>query len=335
MGGVRRASIGLAISVSALLAGNGIATGSPETEPGPPLEQPEAELDKTLHCDDAIDSAGKTPVLFVPGTTAEGPENFSWNYMAVLRNEGHPVCWVDYPYPTRGWRDMQISSENVVHAIRVMYERSGKKVSTIGHSQGGLHPVWAARFWPDIKDKLDDAISLGSPFQGSVMATAYCEGLGAFQSGCQESFWQFTKGSNWTRALNAEHVPAGPSYSSLYTRFDEFAAPGKEASALAGSAHVAVQDVCRGRAVEHFSLVVDAAAYALVRDALKHEGPADPGRVDNSVCAEPFMPIALPELAGNLPKLLQMPVWAWLNSPPWTWRNEEPALRHYARATIG
>ncbi|SNR27856.1 Triacylglycerol esterase/lipase EstA, alpha/beta hydrolase fold [Haloechinothrix alba] len=323
--------LGTVLAAATVLLGlGGGVPASAEQDPGPPLEQSPEELDATLHCDSAIDDPDNQPVLFVPGTTADGYENFSFNYVHALRAEGYSVCWMDYPH--RGWRDMQTSTENAVHAIRTMYERSGgQPVSTLGHSQGGLHPAWAARFWPDMADKLDDAISLGSPFQGSVTANAYCEGLGLFAGGCQESFWQFTQGSSWTEALNAQPLPDGPSFTSIYTEFDEAATPGAEASALTGSSHVAVQDVCTARAVEHFGLVVDAAVYALVLDALENPGGAAPERVDGSVCTEVFMPLDYGELATQLPELLAMPARAWLESPPWTWEREEPPLRDYAR----
>ncbi|RZQ61985.1 esterase/lipase family protein [Amycolatopsis suaedae] len=309
------------------LASAGIATAA-ESPPGPPLKTPVAQLAAALHCDDSIDDAKADPVLFVPGTTANGGENFAWNYVTVFRDKGIPTCWVDYPH--RGWRDMQTSSEYVVHAIRTMSERSGgRKVSTVGHSQGGLHPAWVARFWPDIPGKLDDAISLGSPFQGSVMADAYC---GVLVTGCQESFWQFTTKSNWSRALNAQPTPSGPSFTSIYTVTDEFAAPGREASALRGAAHIGIDEVCPGRVSEHLALVVDAVAFGIAVDALTHDGPAVASRVDKSLCGKAFMPLDWAGLVRTLPSLLAMPAKAWLESPPWTWVRAEPPLRDYARS---
>ncbi|SFP51174.1 hypothetical protein SAMN05421810_102805 [Amycolatopsis arida] len=324
---LRRTVSAALLSLSLLIAAAPAAGAT--TPPGPPLETPESRLDAALHCDESLDHATANPVLFVPGTTAEGGENFAWNYVAVLRAEGVPTCWVNYPY--RGWRDMQVSSEYVVHAIRTMHERSGRKVSTVGHSQGGLHPVWAARFWPDIPAMLDDVISMGSPFQGSTMASLYCGVLNALPTGCQESFWQFTRGSRWSTALNAAPPPAGPAYTSLYSTTDEFATPGREASALPGAAHVGTQDVCPGRFGEHIALVVDAVVYALVRDALTHPGPADPARVDRAVCRSAFMPLDWPGLVTAVPDLLSLPVKALLESPPWTWVRAEPPLRDYAR----
>ncbi|WP_158886713.1 esterase/lipase family protein [Amycolatopsis anabasis] len=327
---LRRAGIALLAALSVSLTGVIGNTANAAGDPGPPLETPPSQLDAALHCDDGIDHATTNPVLFVPGTTAEGGENFAWNYVTALRERGVPACWVNYPY--RGWRDMQISSEYIVHAIRTMHERSGRRVSTIGHSQGGLHPAWAARFWPDIAGMLDDAISLGTPFQGSLVATGYCQVLNAFPTGCQESFWQFTWHSNWSKALNRAPMPSGPSFTSIYTATDEFAAPGEDASALAGAAHLGLHDVCPGRVGEHLALVVDAVAFALATDALTHDGPADVNRIDKSVCGQAFMPLDWPGFAQALPDLLSLPIKAWLQSPPWTWVRAEPPLRDYARA---
>lgn len=188
---------------------------------GPPLEQPQSALDATLHCDDAT----KTLVLFIPITTAEGPENFSWNYLTVLRALGFPVCRVDYPYPTRGWRDMQISSEK-----------------------------WSTRSrTPTARDS-----ARSSPAAGVVLAV---------QAGLE---------------LVARSTP-NPSLpgrtSPLSIRGSMSSPPGGQASALGGAAHVAVQDVCPARPVDHST-----ATYALMLDALNHDGQAVPARVSRSVC---------------------------------------------------
>ncbi|RJQ80322.1 hypothetical protein D5S17_07585 [Pseudonocardiaceae bacterium YIM PH 21723] len=301
-------------------------------DPGPALETPVAELDAALHCDSGIDTATKNPVLFIPGTTVKGSENFGWNYAAVLRKQGIAVCLLDYP--ARGYQDMQVTSEYVVHAIRTMNARSGHKVSTIGHSQGGLHPAWVLRFWPDLASKMDDVISFGSPYQGTASADRGCKLGNAVHVGCFPAAHQFRTTSEWVKALNRAPLPAGPAYTSLYTFTDEAASPGKPASDLPGApglAHIGTQQICPGRVGEHLALAVDSVIYALVMDALGHDGPADASRISKKTCLTAFMPIDVPELAQQLPSLLSSPLAAIWQTPPNTWVTTEPPLRPYAQ----
>jgi Putative serine esterase (DUF676) len=50
--------------------------------------------------------------------------------------------------PDNGMDDIQVAGEFVVNAIRTMYTRAGRRISIFGHSQGGMVPRWAFRFWP-------------------------------------------------------------------------------------------------------------------------------------------------------------------------------------------
>ena len=55
--------------------------------------------------------------------------------------------------------------------------------------------------------------------------------------------------------------------------------------------NVAVQEICPTDASDHLAMgTYDAVGYALAIDALTHVGPADPKRIDPTVCAQPFQP---------------------------------------------
>ncbi|GGM53452.1 hypothetical protein GCM10012275_25600 [Longimycelium tulufanense] len=329
-----RKRLGGALAVVVALAAVTVLDTRPAAAdpPGPPLQTPVAELDKAVHCDESIDRPGRTPVLFIPGSSVKGNENFAWNFMVALKKEGHPVCWVNYPH--RGWRDLQVTSEYVVHAIRTVHERAGRKIATVGHSQGGLHGAWVQRFWPDLPSRVTDVISLGSPFQGSKLANL-CNLSGAALVGCPQSFWQYRWHSNWSRALVAKPVPDGPAFTSIYTLTDQFAIPGRESSFLPGARHVGVQEICPARPLpEHLMLAVDAVAYALTLDALSHDGPADPARVPRSVCNRLLMPLDVVEALKTLPN---MALEAIFHAVPDAanmltgWVREEPPVRDYAK----
>jgi hypothetical protein len=55
--------------------------------------------------------------------------------------------------------------------------------------------------------------------------------------------------------------------------------------------NVALQDVCPADPSEHLAIgTTDATAWALFLDALTHDGPANPKRIDSAVCTQQFMP---------------------------------------------
>ncbi|KAK1181230.1 alpha/beta fold hydrolase [Streptomyces sp. NBS 14/10] len=298
-----------------------------DSDPGPPLETPVAELAKGLHCDTDQTDTGKPTVLFIPGTVVKGEESFAWNYMAELKKSGYPACWVDYP--GRGLRDMQESVEYVVYAARTIHERTGRKVDLIGHSQGGLLAAWALRFWPDLAAKVDDMVTLGAPFQGTTIASS-CLPLTEI-TGCPAAILQLARDSNWSKALAAHGtpMPAGPSYTVVYSLADE-AVLADGPPVLPGTRNIGVQDICPGRLwPSHFALVVDLVSYELAADAIEHPGAADPGRINRADCATLLMPLNLEEAVKTLPGLLSLPFDVAIHSRPWA--AAEPPLRPYAQ----
>ncbi|MER7790028.1 alpha/beta fold hydrolase [Streptomyces sp. NPDC097640] len=299
-----------------------------DTDPGPPLETPVAELAKALHCQAGQADDGKPTVLFIPGTGSKGEEAFAWNYMAELKKSGYPTCWVDYP--SRGLNDMQETVEYVVYAARAVHERTGRKVDLVGHSQGGLQAAWALRFWPDLAAKVDDVVTLGAPFQGTSIASA-CRVVSQI-TGCPAASLQFARDSNWTKALtaNGTPMPAGPSYTAVHSLADESVAIDGQPSVLPGARNIGVQDICPGRQwPSHMALLVDLVSYKLAADAIGHPGPADPGRIDRADCATLVMPLNTEEALQTLPSLLGLPLDLLLHGRPWV--REEPPLRPYAR----
>src|SRR5436190_17521908 len=279
--------------VFALLAGAASADPAyaPPDRAGPALGVAPAKLAAALECSRGIDRAARTPVLLVPGTGSNAHDNFSWNYEPQFDKLGIPWCAVTFPYNGNG--DIQVNGEYVVYALRTMYARAGRKVSVVGHSQGGMVPRWALRFWPDTRQMVDDVIGFAPSNHGTTQAGLACHGS------CLEANWQQAYMSNFIRALNSyQETFPGISYTNVYTHNDEVVRPNSDdtgSSSLHGGGgritHVAVQDVCPADSSDHDLLgTVDAVAYALAIDALDHDGPADPARISASTCAQPYMP---------------------------------------------
>jgi triacylglycerol lipase len=272
---------------AAVLALSSFTPAGAATE-GPALHEASEKLAAALSCPAEFHGAHE-PVLFVHGTAGTG-EAWSWNYGKVLPPQGYDVCTVTLPDFARA--DMQVSTEYVVHAVRVMAARSGGKVDVVGFSQGPVEPRWAIKWWPDVRASIDDLVSVAGVVHGFTLTEAFC-----VQS-CIAPFWQMKPDSKFLAALNAgDESPGDVSYTSVYTRTDQAVwvnggegDPWTQSAALGGATNIAIQDLCPGRVVGHFETIYDAAFYAVILDALTHPGPAEVTRVDRGVCGQTVMP---------------------------------------------
>jgi len=280
---------------------------------GPALQEPEATLAAALSCPGGFGHPDHEPVLLVHGTGATGQLNWGWNYAKVLPAMGYDVCTVDLP--NRALDDIQVSSEYVVYAIRTMARTSGRLVDVVGHSQGGLEPRWALKWWPDTRRLVDDDVMLASPNHGVYAADVWPPGV------CTAACYQMARTAQFIAALNAgDETPGAVSYTSLYSRTDELVQPTTTAP-MDGAANIAIQDVCPGRPVEHASMAADAAVFALVIDALTHPGPADPARFDPATCSQGTFPGVDPvagfaELAKEITEARTFPYHPVAGEPP-------------------
>jgi pimeloyl-ACP methyl ester carboxylesterase len=289
---MRRALAIAALGAALLLpAGAQAITYAPPDQPGPPLSVPQADLNASLTCNGDLSSGGRGPVLLVPGTAYSPRSDFSWNWEPALTKLGIPWCVV--ALPGNGMGDIQTAAEYVVNAIRTMYQQAGRRISIIGHSQGGMVPRWAFRFWPDTRTMVDDEIGLSPSNHGTLDADPVCI------PGCAPAFWQQRDTADFINALNSyQETFPGISYTVAYTRLDEVVFPNLagQGSALHGGGgditNVAIQQVCPLDISDHLAIgTYDPVAYAIAIDALSHPGPADPSRLAGTgLCAMLLMP---------------------------------------------
>jgi triacylglycerol esterase/lipase EstA (alpha/beta hydrolase family) len=248
-------------------------------------------LAESLRCHGDLTGDDRVPVLLVPGTWATPEDHYGWNYMRAFSALSWPYCAVTTP--KNAMEDMQISGEYVVHAVRTMYQQAGRRIAIFGGSQGGSLPRWALRFWPDTRTMVEDHVGLGPTNHGGEGIVTLCT------PNCAPALWQQLYQSNFVRAMNSgQETFPGISYTEIYTHQDQFATPASDdtgTSSLHGGggriANVALQDICPGHFADHFKAVTyDAVSYALAIDALTHDGPAEPARIDRSVCSEEYQP---------------------------------------------
>jgi pimeloyl-ACP methyl ester carboxylesterase len=285
----------LRVILAVLACGDAQAAAyAPVDNPGPALSVPASVLARALTCTASVAHAGRAPILLVPGTTVNSTE-FSWNWEPALAAQNWPYCTIDLP--GNGMADIQTAGEYVVYAIRMMYGLAGRRIDIVGHSQGGMVPRWALRFWPDTRTMVDDLVGLSPSNHGTIDASGIC------LPGCAPSIWQQRPDAAFLGALNSyQETFAGISYTDIYTQTDEVVFPNLNSSyssSLHGGAgaitNVAIQQVCPLDVTEHLGIgTYDNTAYAIAMEALTHPGPADPARVSTSVCLDPLMPGADP-----------------------------------------
>lgn len=262
---------------------------APLNRPGPKLEVPRADLKASLVCTAGVRDAKREPVLLLPATGVDSEHNFSWNYERAFTQEGIPYCTSDQQGElSTNMDDIQTRGEYVTYAIRKMHKLAGRRIATLGHSQGGMITRWSLRFWPDTREMVDDVMGMAGSNHGSAGGEATCS------PDCSAAFAQQSADSKFIAALNSgaesfERI----SYTEIFTNNDEVVTPPPSAgiSGPGRITNVAIQDVCPADPEEHLSIgTSDATAYALVLDALGRRGPAKPAEVDPAVCAQSLMP---------------------------------------------
>lgn len=275
----------LAAAVLASTAGSLLPVAN-AADDGPPLTVPAEVAASALHCTGDM-RMGQTPVLFLHGTTSNARSNWSWNWDRALDQRNWAHC--DLDLPASGNNDIQYAAEYVVSAIRAMNEASGRKISMVGHSQGGMIGRWALKYWPDTRGMVDDYVGLAASNHGTTRGKEQCESPG----GCPAANWQQNQDSHFLAALNT-----GPqswpevNYTEITTHDDEIVDPSTSGwlPAAPNVTNVAVQDLCPAETVDHFGMAYDNAAWLIGLDALTRPGPAQLDQVSAATCGQPLMP---------------------------------------------
>jgi triacylglycerol esterase/lipase EstA (alpha/beta hydrolase family) len=273
----------LAALASASVVGAGPAAAAHSQLPrhDPAYDVPRVALAAALRCPAHL-RKGREAVLLVHGTGLTPEESWGWNYAKLLPPAGYDVCTV--ALPNRAMTDIQVSAEYVAFAIDDVAAKTHHAIAVITHSQGGMEARWAVRWWRTARANVDDLVLLASPNHGIAAADACAD-----SDNCWPAVWQMTSGAHFIHALNSvDETPGAVSVTNLYSRSDELVEPSSTVP-LAGNhvSNVAVQDLCP-HVVHHAGMLHDAAVFALVLDALRHRGPADPRRVPTSVCVNPW-----------------------------------------------
>ena len=267
---------------------------APVTRKGPKLTVSSKLLKGSLKCTKNVRHATREPVLLLPATGVNSNQNYAWNYQRAFDKTGVPYCTSNQPGKrNQNLGDIQVRGQYVTYAIRRMHQLAGRRIATLGHSQGGMVMRWSLRFWPDTRKYVRDVIGMAGSNHGTTLAKLACS------SSCTPADWQQRDDAKFIQALNSrQETFKNVAYTEIYTHTDEVVRPNLDDTGSSSVhngpgliANVAIQDICPADTAEHLGIgTYDNVAYSLAIDALTHNGPAKQSRIPLTVCAQPFQP---------------------------------------------
>jgi len=218
------------------------------------------------------------PVVLVHGTF--GDRTHLWEPISYrLSRAGYCVFSLDYGNRATG--PIQDSAKMLAaFTARVRKATGARRVSMVGHSQGGMMPRYYIKYLGGAR-YVDDLIGIAPSNHGTtIINAAMFDALGNlnFCIACQQQ----VAGSPFLTRLNSgDETPGAVDYTSITTRYDEVVVPhtsgylerGRDTAQLT---NVTVQETCAVDLAEHVSLPLSLTTYAWVADALAHDGPANP-----------------------------------------------------------
>lgn len=217
------------------------------------------------------------PVVLVHGTFETMEQN--WAVLSPrLKQRGY--CVFALNYGNRGLGPIQDSAKELRTFVdNVLRYTGARKVSVVGHSQGGMMP----RFWIKNlggRDKVADMVGIAPSNYGTELAQPDFRAILGISSPCTACEQQ-KAGSRFLRRLNAGDDTPGPgSFTQIATDDDEIIIPYTRCF-LRGTLrtrNITLQRYNGGLPVTHQNIYNDPFAQRLVFDALANPGPANPSR---------------------------------------------------------
>ncbi|TQS36912.1 hypothetical protein Golomagni_02629 [Golovinomyces magnicellulatus] len=305
-----------------------------------PFSVPEELLRSAIQIPPTFSWGQKQPVLMCPGTGATGFETFSTTVGKLLATTdfADPVYLI---IPGRLMDDVQINAEFVAYAIQYMNVMTNRNVAAVTWSQGSLDVQWALKYWPSTRNVVTDFIPLSPDFRGTRLAHLLCSAKTQRDMiACTPAVYQQTYNSHLISTLRRDggdsaYVPT----TTVYSQYDEVVQPqsGRGASGFIGDANGVgvsnnlLQEVCQGQegagGFLHEGVIYSATAYALIVDALTHDGPADIERV-RGTCSQTTPPGVMDADVLQVEALMVVILFRLLTFTPKV--SAEPPIKDYA-----
>lgn len=218
------------------------------------------------------------PVILVHGTFETMDQN--WAVLSPrLKEKGY--CVFALNYGNRGLGRIGESARELDRFVdRVLAYTGARKVSLVGHSQGGMMP----RYWIKYlggESKVEDLVGLAPSNYGTELGRGDFQNALGISSPCPACEQQQAD-SRFIRRLNEGDDTPGPgSFTVIATDDDEIIIPytrcflkGEERTE-----NITLQDYNGGLVVTHQNIYNDPIAQRFTFDALANPGPANPARV--------------------------------------------------------
>jgi triacylglycerol lipase len=211
------------------------------------------------------------PVVLVHGTFA----TTSWALLGpALARRGY--CVFTFDYGNFGTGEIARSARQLaVFVDRLLARTRARRVSIVGHSEGGLMPRYYIRFLGGAA-KVRDLIGL-SPSNHGTENPLVLEGAALGCTACAE---QEAFGSPFLARLNrGDETPGPTAYTVIQTAYDGVVVPYMSAFLRGPAArvtNVTLQTRCPGDVTGHLAIPTDPVAIQWVENALARAGPADP-----------------------------------------------------------
>ena len=199
----------------------------------------------------------------------------SWQLIApALAELGY--CVYTFDYGNLGTGEIAASARELSTFVDQLLARTGaKRVSIVGHSEGGMMPRYYIKFLGGA-DKVEDLVAL-APSNHGTNNPLVLEGAALGCTACAE---QEAVGSSFLNKLNqGDETPAPVDYTVVQTIYDAVVVPYTSAflnGPAARVTNVELQDRCPNDYIGHLNIPLDPVALAWVENALGRPGPADP-----------------------------------------------------------
>jgi triacylglycerol lipase len=212
------------------------------------------------------------PVVLVPGTLIVT----KWNVVEpALTKLGY--CVHTFNYGNYGTAEIAHSAKKLATFVdTVLAGTHAKKVSIVGHSQGGMMARYYVKFLGG-KGKVDDLIGLSPSNHGTVNPAIVASGVPC--EACNEQL----AGSAFLQKLNRGSETPGPvDYTVLETLDDLILVPYTSAFLSGPSSrvtNVTLQSDCPAAFITHLGMPSDPIVLQWIENALGRKGPASPNFV--------------------------------------------------------
>jgi triacylglycerol lipase len=211
--------------------------------------------------------------------TFEGAYDNWFDVSPQIKAAGY--CLFALEYGDRGTGDIAASAGQLARFVdAVLAATRARKVSMVGHSQGGMMPRHYIKFLGGAT-KVDDLVGLAPSNHGTTNPGAFVAG----ETVCPACDQQ-RAGSAFLQRLNAgDETPGSVSYTVIQTSYDEVVTPYTSAFLAGGAntANVLLQDACPAHVIDHHFMPHDRLAISWALQPLGRPGPADPARPQSCV----------------------------------------------------